>query len=171
MLESFSPWRIEKKKLQQINFTLTFCLTLLENHHSQRNEINVFVVCLERIRFGGKVFGTINQVIGLNKPFVFLVLHLRLHYPIYDTNLLKNKLQSSQLVQKRLGIYQYRLSRGEYCGLNGWSCRIHSVQNCHRGVQYNCWKSLERLAFRWAFPKVIRWFLQQASEDGMLVAV
>ena len=80
-------------------------MTLLE-------EVDVFVVCLEVIPFGGKVFGTVTQMIALNKPFVFLVPHLRLYYPTYDTNLWKNTLPI--IPEKRLGICLYRLARGDY---------------------------------------------------------
>ena len=50
-------------------------------NYSQRKD--VFVICLEVIRFGGKVFlNRVTQMIALKKPFVFLVPHLRLYYPI-----------------------------------------------------------------------------------------
>ena len=74
-------------KLQQINFTLTFCLTLLENQLFTEKRIDLCVVFLEVVRFGGKVFGAVTHMIALNKPFVFLVPHLRLYYLTYDTNL------------------------------------------------------------------------------------
>ena len=58
-----------------------------KTNYSPRKEIDGFVIYLEVIRFGGKVFGTVTQMIALNKPFIFIVPHLRLYYPICDTNL------------------------------------------------------------------------------------
>ena len=75
-------------KLKQTNFTLTFCLTLLENHLHPNKRKRRFR--LQIIRVGEVAYGAIIQMIALNKPFVFLVPLLRLYYPIYNTNLKVN---------------------------------------------------------------------------------
>ena len=76
-------WEIESNNLH-LNILLDFARKPIIH---KEKEINVFVVCLEVIRFGGEVFGTVTQMIALNKAFVFLVPYIRLYYPIYDINL------------------------------------------------------------------------------------
>ena len=71
-------------KLHQINFTLTFCLTLLENQLFTKKRNRRFRRLPRSNTFWWE---SVTQMIALNKPFVFLVPHLRLYYLIYDTNL------------------------------------------------------------------------------------
>ena len=97
----------------------------------KEKKIDVFVVYLEIIRFGGKVFGTISQMIALleqtfrlsRSTFTFVLSHIR-------NKLVKEYVSEESISpEKRLGICLV------YCDRNGWICRIHSLQNCHRRVQ------------------------------------
>ena len=82
----------------------------------KEKKINVFVVCLEIIRFGGKVLGTISQMIALleqtfrlsRSTFTFVFSHIR-------HKLVKQYVAEEPVSpEKRLKICLYRLARGDY---------------------------------------------------------
>ena len=83
-------------KLQQINFTLTFSLTLLEKQLFTKKRNRRFR-CLPRSNtfWWENVWNSYSDD-RFKQTFVFLVPHLRLCYPICDTNVLKNMLQRRQ---------------------------------------------------------------------------
>ena len=125
-------------KLHQINFTLTFCLTLLENQLFTKKRNRRFRRLPRSNTFWWEsVWNSYSddrfkQTFRVSRStFTFVLSHIR--------HKLVKEYVAEELIspEKHLGICLYRLARGDYLYTVAEMAGLAESTNCHRRVQCN----------------------------------